>query len=217
MRGAEYERAIERMSEARIHYRTLGDRRSIAYMDFWIGSCQNWLWPSIEARHLMEHSLAEFRALGDPNAESWAVYGLGMAHLFRGDFGEAHDKLLEASEICEELGVLDRAAGDITYVGLTLMHQGEHELALAKATKALKRARDSELSNLIGSSLHVIGSIELVQGQYEEARRILAETTGIMREIGWHDELCWVSALLCMALTLGWQDPPCKTDLVGKP
>ncbi len=141
----DYDRAVQRLSDAAVQLHDLGDCEKEALALRLLGMSEMGRGDTGRARSALERSKAVAAESDDPRSEAWALHGLGLVAYRAGDLAEARDLVTSAVTI---FGELDDAGGTAWAKGIDAwvsFHSGEWDRArdlLAEVGPELVRRGD---------------------------------------------------------------------------
>ena len=158
-----------------------------------------------EAHSLYQESLAIGRELGDKQAMTSSLNGLGLVALWQGDYVAARDYHQECLTIARELGDKGAIAGQLGNLGIAISCLGDHDAARSLNEEALALYRELGDKDGITNAARSLGATLLRAGNYNEARALLEARTLLeesvsllVEEVG--DERSLIGSLNILAL-----------------
>jgi tetratricopeptide (TPR) repeat protein len=144
------------------------------------------------ARRFHREASEAFERLGHRRGVAVAVNGLANVDVAEGDFASAHRRYTSVVEVAREFGDDRILAGGLLNVGVVverLIFAGRHgREAIALAHGALLEAHNlyQEQGNMYGIAvvLENLGVLAGIDGEDDEARRLLGESLAISRHLG---------------------------------
>ena len=156
--------------------RESGDEVILARCVYTLAFAESVMMPAV-ARNRLEEALSDFRRLGDPWGLGWGLMSIGYLTSF---FWDRHD---EARPIFDELRSIGTETGNRHFLawcdgaeGVAAVRRGRYEEGRAKLESTLAFSRDLNEPVLEMASAMVLGDLEIAQGRYEAAKRLVAES-----------------------------------------
>lgn len=183
-----YREALEAARGATENARTLGDRRTLAWVETMPGAPLGLMGRLEEARPVLEERLSLAEAANDYWGQLVAVHYLGKLAVPQGDFDAAlryHDRALE---LAEQLGARSRISAETSNLSEVLFYLGDWERALSHAERAVELARSSS-SGLAASYYQYadvfrrLGIMRAALGEWEDATPYLEESIALAGKI----------------------------------
>lgn len=182
-RQGDYARATEAIQQSWVLYKTLKDKKGMAYAPNVLGLIAHHQGDDARAKTLLEESLTLFRELEDKRGIAYALNILGLIAHREGDN-------LRAEKLCEESLALRRELQDKRGVALALrllggvvLHQGD----LKRAATLYKDGLDSfrELGDQWGmaNTLWQLGRLTFYLGDSAQAETLFRESLVRQREL----------------------------------
>jgi DNA-binding SARP family transcriptional activator len=192
---AAYARDLE--EEARLAG-LLGDDRTLAHLRWRQASAQLWFCRDAEALAAAEEGLRLSRAAGDLFLEASCERALGLAARAMADYGRAQAALERATSLFAELGATSLQVHTLGNLSTMFYRQGEFVQALELAQRALELCEAADLAVERRIPLGDMGAAVAALGDAPTARRCLAESLALARQISDRTQ-----EILCLG-HLGW-------------
>jgi tetratricopeptide (TPR) repeat protein len=138
----------------------------------------------VEAKALLEESLASFRAIGNKQGMARAMHHLGIQRLHQGDHGRASALFDEALALFRELADL-RGVSSIRHLqGELFAEQGDLEQAQRFAEESLALWRTLGDKSSMSTSLDNLAILAFIRGDYDRATMLAEEGRDLASELG---------------------------------
>jgi class 3 adenylate cyclase/tetratricopeptide (TPR) repeat protein len=173
----DFDRAVQRLSEASIQLSELGDSEKEALALRLLGLAEMGRGDIGLARRALERSRSIAADSDDPRSEAWALQGLGFAAYRAGDLGGARQLVGESVAIFEELGDAGGMAWARGIEAWVAFHSGEWDRArdlLDRVGPELRRRGDPWAQ---AAMKNLAASIALWSGDLSTAYRTASEAT----------------------------------------
>jgi tetratricopeptide (TPR) repeat protein len=158
---------------------------------------------------VLEQSIAEARAVGDPHLLSMALRHFGQALLFFGRYAEARDLFEEALALSRAAGPARESAWNLSALGTTLIVEGRPDASEALLRESIAVGRESGDDTPVISSLRALGEFYRIRGDFTLGRQTVGEAVAMAR----HSKLWSVSLLVTLGdLAAAEQDWHAATD-----
>jgi predicted ATPase/class 3 adenylate cyclase len=133
----------------------------------------------------VDEGLALGRSLGPAGKESVALALLekGSWAMYQADYTQAVKLAEESSKLFREIGNRWGLCEALTWIGLSLITQGNHELAITPLEESLALARQAKDGNEISFALWQLGKVALARGDYQQATSLMTESLALYREL----------------------------------
>jgi tetratricopeptide (TPR) repeat protein len=136
-----------------------------------------------EAEDFQRHSIALWRNSGHRYYWALALNALSRAHWWRGLYAQAHARLAEAQALVSDLEHPQLKAWVTTLQAMVDLYAGGYKTARGRteAVLPITRERDAhtvvmDAEAVLGAVLGVLGWLALVDGEFEKARDLCAES-----------------------------------------
>lgn len=144
-----------------------------------------------ESERRYETCLREWRELGEWSRVGYALRGLGMIALFRGDFLRARAFFDEVLTIARRIGIPKDVAGAMGAVAQACLNLGEQRLAEPLVEESLALLRKFGSPAAVAWGLRTFGSLAYDLGDYEAVQRANDEAVDVFRELHIEDGVAW--------------------------
>jgi tetratricopeptide (TPR) repeat protein len=183
-----YREALEAVASASEVARTLGDARTLAWVETMRGTALGLMGRLEEARRALEERLSMAEAANDYWGQLSAAHYLGKLTVARGDFDAALRHHGRALELAELMGARNRISAETSNLAEVLFYLGDWERARGHAERAVKLARSAS-SGLAASYFQYadvfrrLGMIRAAMGAWEDATPCLEESVALAEKI----------------------------------
>jgi non-specific serine/threonine protein kinase len=160
----------------------LGDSWNAADARFVMGQILEYQTHYDRAIPILEESVREWEALGDPVRKAWALSFLGQAALDANDASRAEALYTESLELLKQNGVMEGVSGEFHQLGEVAALRGDIRGAATYYTASLDGTGSRE--NLVGK-LVAVGRLAAIGGHAETAARVLGAAEALAGTIGY--------------------------------
>jgi predicted ATPase/DNA-binding CsgD family transcriptional regulator len=174
-----HSRARARLEESAAAWRTMGEKRALAYS---LQSLAMVAEPS-QAQATAEESLSLFREVGDTWGAAHAQLSLAMLAFLRDD-PLTRERMEEALAAWKAIGDSWGVAQMLNYLGDYARSHDDRVGAAAAYQQALELLRRQDVPGTIPSLLHNLGYLALRAGDARQALRLFREGLGLFRRSG---------------------------------
>ena len=137
---------------------------------------------------MAQECVAIAREARDPAAVADARYQLASVLAYEGDFTAAHELLEEVVAQCDDLGLQDLSVGVQGVLNWMKINLGDYTHARPLKLANLAHYRQLGDTRGVGVALLGLGEIALAEDRLADALPLLAESAGMLGEIGQRDE-----------------------------
>ena len=134
----------------------------------------------------LEESLAIYRELGSKGGIAAALYQLGQVMLYRESYSEAQALFGESLDLCEQLSETPGIAATRLGLGLAILQQGGYAEARARLSETMAMYRDLNMKFSIIENLEALAGVAALDGDAEDAARLLGAAETLREEAGVH-------------------------------
>src|SRR5258708_15582812 len=208
-------------------FRAEGDRRSVAYLLYHLGSLAVRQGEYARGRDLLTESVAITRELGDTRIIALSLFDL--ARLYRlsgGDLAQAHPLLDESLTLSRELGDKESIAKCLYLSGMLALDEGNPASARSHVEQALALFKDIQLLDGTVLSLYAFAEVATLQGDDVHSQALYEEGIAVARKA--RDKLAITSPLEGLAATVAaqgnyawpahlWGPAQARRELMGAP
>jgi tetratricopeptide (TPR) repeat protein len=183
-----YNEALEAAQSAKEIARTLGDERTLAWVETMSGTALGLMGRLEEARRVLEERLSLAEDANDYWGQLSTAHYLGKLTLPQGDFDAALHYHRRSLELAERLGARIRISAETSNLSEVLFYLGDWGRARGYAERAVEIAR-SESSGLAAFYFQYadvfrrLGMIRAAMGEWEEAASCLEESVALAEGI----------------------------------
>jgi predicted ATPase len=176
--------ASDQLTEALGMSRRIGDRSLTARSLDMLGLLAFFRNAPLEARALLEESIAEARAAGDDWCLADALGTIGSIYPLMGELELGRGASREGLELARERGDLQGMRMSLFGVALTARRAGAGADAVAAAEKGLELSRQLGDAFFASYCLWILASVELEAGRVTRAAEHADEALELAREVG---------------------------------
>ena len=179
----QYDRILDRMREAEIFARELGDRRRLGLVLADMGARLRNVGDHRRALEASRQALDIASELGDPGLQIEAKYRLAQAHFAVGDLEQATSSFLEAVQAFEDPGALPGffEAWPHAWLALLFSHLGRFSEALAHAEQAMEIAERTNHPHTVIEAHGALAGVSLDRGNLVDAQRVFERGIALLR------------------------------------
>ncbi len=137
-----------------------------------------------DAKENLQESLELSRKCGKHWYEALVNEFLGIVAHDQGEYRQALEYLNDALALLRQIGDPSFKVHVLSYLGREMQMLGEYGKAERLLQEGLGLTRGSEYRFGAGLTLDALGTVAYVQGHYEEARTLFAESADLFRDMG---------------------------------
>ncbi len=142
----------------------------------------NWEMALEHSREFAQEALSLYEACGDTRGKANALFQIGDAWYFQGEYTQATEYLQRALKLQRDLGELRSTALTLSRLGAISTLQGDFDRAESDLTEAVTFFRQSGESWVLSGALNSLGVLAVLQGKLHQALSLMREAMLLAQE-----------------------------------